>query len=208
MTDWVELRRYDDNLEAEIALNFLRDHGVPVKLHGNSGQTSVLNRFTTIVDIRLMVPKKSIKRARRTLDAMTEAEVERVPEAEDEHAPGHPYRGKHRRKDEPSPRYRRAALVLSFLLPIGSGHIYSRHDVTGGVIAVGMFSFVVLAVLGRMGWPLAGCFFLALFDAIGSMRAVREHNEGAIPDRTTQFWRGVGFVSLALAIAFVARILA
>jgi hypothetical protein len=123
VTDWVELRRYDDNFEAEIALNFLRDHGVRVKLLGNSGQTSVLNRFSTIVDIRLMVPKKSIKRARNTLDAMTNADVERVPEAEEdpESADGHPYRGGHAKKEEPPPRHRRAAVMLACLVAAAIG---------------------------------------------------------------------------------------
>src|SRR5581483_5101511 len=119
VNDWLELRRYDDNLEAEIALNFLRDHGIAVKLHGNSGQTSVLNRFSTIVDIRLMVPAKIFKRARRTLDAMTDADIERVPESEEEMvASGHPYRDRVREKEVAQPRYRRAALVLAFVLPI------------------------------------------------------------------------------------------
>ena len=124
MTEWVELRRYDDNLEAEIALNFLRDHGVRVKLLGNSGQTSVLNRFSTIVDIRLLVPKKSLRRARNTLDAMTNADVERVPEAEEdpESAGGHPYRGKHGgTEEEAPPRHRRAAVMLACLVAAAIG---------------------------------------------------------------------------------------
>jgi len=201
----VELRRYDDNLEADIALNFLRDHGIHVKLLGNSGQTSVLNRFSTIVDIRLMVPKKSVRRARETLEAMTDADVERVPEAEDdpEDASGHPYRGG-AKKEDVRPRYRRAAVVLAFLLPIGSGHIYSRHDTTGGVLAISIVVLGVTAILGRMPWLFGACMVLVLCDAIGSLRAVREHNDEKMPTHKVQFWRAARWVLLAVVLAWLA----
>jgi hypothetical protein len=205
VADWVELRRYDDNLEADIALHFLRDHGISVKLLGNSGQTSVLNRFSTIVDIRLMVPKKSLKRARRTLHAMTDADVERVPEAEEdpEGASGHPYRGGHKR-EEVHPRYRRAAIVLAFLLPIGSGHIYSRHDTTGAVLAVSIVSLAASAVVSGTPWLFGACVVLVICDAIGSLRAVREHNDRTMPATSVQFWRGVRYVVFALVLAWLA----
>lgn len=200
----MELRRYDDNLEADIALNFLRDHGIQVKLLGNSGQTSVLNRFSTIVDIRLMVLKKSLRRARKTLDAMTDADVERVPEADEdpEGASGHPYRGG-RKKEDVRPRYRRAAVVLAFLLPIGSGHIYSRHDTTGGVLAVSIVGLGATAILARMPWLFGACMVLVLCDAIGSLRAVREHNDEAVPAQKVQLWRGVRYVVFALVLAWL-----
>ena len=35
--EWIVLRRYDDGMAAQIALDFLRDHDVPVGLRGNSG---------------------------------------------------------------------------------------------------------------------------------------------------------------------------
>jgi hypothetical protein len=201
----VELRRYDDNLEADIALNFLRDHGIAVKLHGNSGQTSVLNRFSTIVDIRLMVPAKSLRRARKTLEAMTDADVERVPEAEEEEDPtsGHPYRDRKKTIEKVRPRYRRAALVLAIVLPIGSGHFYARHETTGIVLACSIALLGIGAIAERAAWLFLACVVLVLCDAIGSLRAVREHNAESTPARAEQLWRGVKYVLFALAISWL-----
>src|SRR6185503_10590281 len=91
-SEWVVVRRYDDGLNAQIALDFLRDHGVPVALRGNSGATAVLNRFDTVLDVRLVVRPKHLADA---LEALSALESPGTPiESRDELVPasGHPYR--------------------------------------------------------------------------------------------------------------------
>ncbi len=67
---WVELRRFNDPLEADMAKDFLEQSGVPVLVRGNSGATGVLNRFDTILDIRLTVPETKLAIAKEALEAM------------------------------------------------------------------------------------------------------------------------------------------
>ncbi|HEX7664017.1 MAG TPA: DUF2007 domain-containing protein [Polyangiaceae bacterium] len=68
--EWVELRRYNDPIEADMAKDFLETSGVRVLTRGNSGVTGVLNRFDTVLDIRLVVPKSELDEAREALEAL------------------------------------------------------------------------------------------------------------------------------------------
>ena len=68
--DWVEIRRFDDPLRADLVKNFLREHGVHVATRGDPGVTAVLNRFATVIDIRLDVPRGELATAEEALVAM------------------------------------------------------------------------------------------------------------------------------------------
>src|SRR4051812_35494242 len=137
--DWVVVRHFDDGMAAEIALNFLRDHDVTVATQGST-TNGVLNRFTTVVDIRLVVPRSELERAHEVLHAMDAPDetlaVDGPPASvDDEAAPGaSPYRATRAlaKRDAPTlaPRYRSGPIVLAFVVP-GGGHFYARHNRTG-----------------------------------------------------------------------------
>jgi len=195
--EWVLLRRYDDGLAAQIALDFLRDHGVPVALRGNSGATAVLNRFDTVLDVRLVVRQRHLERA---LEAISALEAPGVPiEAREELAPisGHPYRDL-RGAAEPSPRYRRAAFALALMLPIGSGHFYAGENVAGVVFAIS------IAACALSSHAVAAIFVVAC-DAITALSAVERHNAGRPASRTTQALRALACVAVAIAAASLVR---
>jgi hypothetical protein len=129
--DWVEIRRFDDAIPAEMTRDFLRDHGLAVRMRGNVGGTALLNRFNTVMDIRLDVGRHDLESAREALQAM---------EAGD--AVEQPFRGRSpKTKEEEAayvpPRKTAAAMILGFLLPIGSGHFYARHGAAGSILLAG-----------------------------------------------------------------------
>ena len=195
--EWVLLRRYDDGLAAQIALDFLRDHGVPVALRGNSGSMAVLNRFDTVLDVRLVVRHRHLERA---LEALSALEAPGAPiESHKELAPisGHPYRDI-RVAAEISPRYRRAAFALALMLPIGSGHFYSGENVAGMIFAGS------IAACALSGHAVAAIFVVAC-DALTSLSAVERHNAGAPASRSTQALRALACVAVAVVAASLVR---
>lgn len=68
--DWVCVRAYATPVAAELARDFLREHGVRALLRGNSVTVSVLNGIGSLPDIRLMVPRDETEHATEVLDAM------------------------------------------------------------------------------------------------------------------------------------------
>lgn len=186
--DWVVLRRYDDGLEAQIALDFLRANGVAVALQGNSGATSILNRFDTVMDIRLVVERADLEHAQEALAALTPSIDQLEPEPPvSGNASLSPYRDNRARADDlahadddaPKQRYRRAAFALAFAVPIGGGHFYARHEYTGGVLALGTVAYVATGIVrGDVAFVLAAAIIVAL-DAVFAVRAVARHNRGA-----------------------------
>jgi len=200
--DWVLLRRYDDGLNAQIALDFLRDHGVPVALRGNSGVTAVLNRFDTVLDVRLVVRERDLARALETLHALESPGVIETPE-EAGPSSGHPYRDARALAQEPMPRYRRAAFALALMLPIGAGHFYAGESAAGGLFAVAIAAASVTAVAGHTTQPIVAAFFVVACDAIGSLGAVARHNASKPAPRGAQLLRSAAGVALAVALSFV-----
>ena len=198
---WVVLRHFNDAMEAEITLNFLRDHDVRVEVRGNSVNSATLNRFTTIIDIRLVVPAEDLDHAQEVLTAMTSDAIE------------HPFRGAPPPELAPEEgadralverRFRSAAFILAILVPVAGGHFYARHTGAAIVLALGIVgSFLGALMLGTPQLLIASAILVA-FDATFSMRAVRRFNEGRIPDEATQrAWAfGAVVVAWGLAIAF------
>jgi len=211
--DWVVLRRYDDATLAQIALDFLRDSGVSVALQGNSGATSILNRFDTVLDIRLVVPSDELEHAREALQALTPSadQLEPEPPREGEHGWHGPYRANRARalahKDDgdhaPPRRFRRAAIVLAFAVPIGGAHFYARHNHAGAVFAIAtvLYFFAGISV-GATAFVVAATILVAL-DAAFGLRAVARHNEGRIPAPRSQVATAVACAVAALTAGVV-----
>ena len=199
------LRRYDDGLAAQIALDFLRDHGVPVALRGNSGATAVLNRFDTVLDVRLVVREKHLAHA---LEALTALESPGAPiEVRDELVPasGHPYRDTTEREAEPKARYRRAAFALALMLPIGSGHFYAGENIAGGVFAAAIATSAVTAIAMRSDVPALAAMFIVACDALTSHSAVERHNAGKPASHASQALRAIACVLVAIVCASLVR---
>jgi hypothetical protein len=197
---WVVLRRYDDPLEAQIAVDFLRHHDVRVSLQGNSGSTSILNRFDTVLDLRVVVPRSEMASAREVLDAMT---VEVSTEQ--------PFRGRAPSSQAIEPthrrRYLRASFVLALAVPIGGGHFYAQHN-AGGIVLAGGIVGGFLGVLLR-GPPalLIASGILVVLDALFAPVAVRRYNEGRVPSEETQRKWALGAVVVSYAIAIAVAFL-
>ncbi|HEY1959219.1 MAG TPA: hypothetical protein VGH28_26575 [Polyangiaceae bacterium] len=203
-SEWVVVRHYDDGLNAQIALDFLRDHGVPVALRGNSGATAVLNRFDTVLDVRLVVRSTDLAQA---LEALTALESPGTPiESREELAPasGHPYRDTSEIETEVRRRYRRAAFALAFMLPIGSGHFYAGENVAGSIFAAAVAIFCVAAMVTRGDGFFLGAMFVVVCDALTAVSAVDRHNAGAPASPRAQALRaGACAIFAALAATFV-----
>ncbi len=201
--EWVVVRRYDDGLAAHIAVDFLRDHGVPVALRGNSGATAVLNRFDTVLDVRLVVQAKHLPRALETLSAL---ECPGTPiESREELAPitGHPYRDTEMLEADPMPRYKRAAFALALMLPIGSGHFYAGENVAGAIFCSAIAASFGTALFARSERPLVAALFIIACDALTSLAAVDRHNTRSAASLGAQAFRATACVAFAVLAAML-----
>lgn len=194
--DWVEIRRYVDPLQAHMVKDFLRGHGVRVSTRGDPGPSAVLNRFATIIDIRLDVPRGELATAEEALDAM------------ESEGSAHPFRGGGAAAPEsigPTAPPRRTAIFAAFLaclFPLGAGHFYARHNAAGTILGAGIVGGALGGLLGQPTLFRAAALLVAA-DALGSIVAVKRHNEQRIPSEASQ--RRVALV--AVAIAFAAALL-
>jgi hypothetical protein len=185
---WIELRRFNDPLEADMAKDFLESSGVPVLVRGNSGVTGVLNRFDTIVDIRLTVPETKLAVAREALEAMqTPARTE-----EPFRGFGHERETSHEQADEngdaPIPRKKSPFVAMGFalMLPIGGGHFYAGHQAAGKIFAVYIIGMSLLTIFS--GHPALWPAVLALIaiDLLACPFAVNRFNRDAVPADSKQ----------------------
>jgi Putative prokaryotic signal transducing protein len=198
--EWVVLRRYDDPLEAQIAVDFLRHHDVRVSLQGNSGSTSVLNRFDTVLDIRVVVPRSDAASAREVLDAMTVEVTDEQP-FRGPAPPSQAIEPLHRR------RYRRAGFALALAVPIGGGHFYARHNAGAIVIGGGIVGGFLGVLLRGPPALLIASASLVLIDALFAPAAVRRFNEGRVPSEEMQRKWALGAVAVSYAVAIVVSFL-
>ena len=211
--EWVVVRRYDDGLNAQIALDFLRDHGVPVALRGNSGATALLNRFDTILDVRLVVRQRHLRRALEALTALespgtpieTREELAGVTWSGADAGAGHPYRDARGRDVEVRGRYRRAAFALAVMLPIGSGHFYAGENVAGAVFGASVAAFTATAVATRTDRFFLAAMFVVACDAITSLAAVARHNAGEPASPRAQAIRATACAVFAALAAVLLR---
>jgi hypothetical protein len=73
---WLEVRRFQVPVEAEMAQAFLEDHGVRVLLRGPSSTTHSLMRFAGNAEVRLLVAAADLEDAREALAALAPETLE------------------------------------------------------------------------------------------------------------------------------------
>jgi len=204
--EWVTLRTFDDQIAAEMMLNFLRDHDITVTVLGNSVATTMLNRFNTVLDIRLAVPRDELEHAREALRGFEpEGDVEQPFRGPI------PYRTKaNRAKDSAAEddapvrrRYRRAAFALAWLLPFGGGHFYAQHTVAGVVFATAIVGNTLLMMATHDANIGSLLFLFVAADAITAPFAVARYNANRVPDASAQIGKAVLTLFVAWGVALI-----
>lgn len=189
--DWVEVRRATTPVEADMVRNFLRDHGVPSAINGDSGGTRLVWQ-QTMMDIRIVVAPSDLDNAREVLAAMTADTAE------------HPFRGAPpvaRDEEEPyvAKRSMLGAPMLAALVPIGAGHFYARHGAAGTILCAGVAGSFLGIMLGHselaVTWGI-----LVVVDIVGSVLAVKRFNAQQVPAEGVQRGWAIGAVVIAFAI--------
>jgi hypothetical protein len=194
--EWIEIRRYVDATAAEMTRDFLLEHDVAARLRGNTGATSVLNRFTTVIDTRLDVKRGQIDLAREALHALEIGDsVEdpfrgRRPIAPDEETP------------YVAPKKASAAMMLGFILPIGAGHFYARHGAAGGILFAGILASILGTIVAARPELAIAWTVIVVADIVLSPAAVRRFNEGKVPAEGTQRAVALGVLAVAFGAAF------
>lgn len=190
--DWALLLQVHDRFQSEVTVQFLEDHGIEVQTSGGANWALPTISMT---DVRLLVARADLERARQVLAAMRA-----------ENAGVHPFRDAPPEAYEAPVSRRKGAFaaILALLVPVGGGHFYARHTAAGAILAAG----IVGGLLGaRFGMPflVLGSGLLVLGDAASSPFAVRRANADEIPsDRAQRLWALVCVVGAYV----VARLLA
>lgn len=192
--DWVEVRRATTPVEADMVRNFLRDHGVPSAINGDSGGTRLVWQ-QTMMDIRIVVAPSDLENAREVLTAMTA------------HTTEHPFRGAPpvaRDEEEPyvATRSMMAAPMLAALVPIGAGHFYARHGAAGTILCAGVAGAFLGIMLGHLELALTWGI-LVVVDIAGSVLAVKRFNAQRVPTESVQRGWAIGAVMIAFAIGAI-----
>jgi hypothetical protein len=192
--DWVEVRRATTPVEADMVRNFLRDHGVPSAINGDSGGTRLVWQ-QTMMDIRIVVAPGDLENAREVLTAMTADTAE------------HPFRGAPpvaREDEEPyvASRSMMAAPMLGVLVPIGAGHFYARHGAAGTILCAGVAGSFLGIMLGHLELAVTWGILVAV-DVIGSVFAVRRFNAQRVPPENVQRTWAIAAVVVAFAVGGV-----
>jgi hypothetical protein len=193
----VVVAQFDDPMAAQMTLDFLRSDGLTVHTLGNAPGVTILNRFATIVDIRLAVPASQTERARETLAALR---GDGTPEA-------HPYRGDAEPPAEVAQgeaiqrkKYKRVAFVAGLALPIGAGHFYAEHGPMAVILLAGIGTGVGMGIRGAP-FGLYAALLIVLADMILAPFAVTRLNEQRVPSPSKQRLLALGIVAAAFAIA-------
>jgi hypothetical protein len=189
--DWVEVRRATTPVEADMVRNFLRDHGVPSAINGDSGGTRLVWQ-QTMMDIRIVVAPSDLDNAREVLAAMTADTAE------------HPFRGAPpvvRDEEEPyvATRSMLAAPMLAALVPIGAGHFYARHGAAGTILCAGVAGSFLGILLGHLELAVTWGI-LVVVDIAGSVLAVKRFNAQQVPTESVQRGWAIGAVVIAFAV--------
>ncbi|MGH7283275.1 MAG: DUF2007 domain-containing protein [Polyangiaceae bacterium] len=204
---WIEIRRYNDPVEADMARDFLKMHDVRVSIRGNSGATGVLNRFDTILDIRLVVPESEIDRAREALEAMQSPPPTSPSSAYRGLNPGS-REGARKIPDEekiPDKKSPFASIGFGLIFPIGAGHTYADHREAGKIFGLAILGSALVAVITSTSWLWVTVFAIALTDALASPFAVTRFNLGKVsPVSKQRTWAFVA-VLVAIAIGYLTR---
>jgi len=186
--DWVELVRVHDRFQADVTVRFLEDHDVPVQTTGGANTALPMMGLT---DVRILVPRDELERARQALEAMRGGRADE-----------HPFRDKPPEEYEAPVAKRKPAFafMLALLVPIGGGHFYARHGATGTILAAGILGGYVAALFWNRS-VIYTCALLVALDAVLATFAVKRANAGEIPPDGKQRLWGVGAVVLAWVLA-------
>jgi len=194
-SEWVEIRRSNSMIDAEMARDFLRDNGVRVDLRGQAGAVNLPWSQTTNA-IRVVVPPSQVELARETLAAMAVGTSGDQPFRGPLPAPNTELTGA---DDEPMVAKRSAfvAIMLGLLVPIGAAHFYARHGAAGTILAAGILGAAVAVMAGGSMHYLTAAMILVVVDVVAATVAVRRFNAGAVPSESTQ--RGWAFAAVVVA---------
>jgi hypothetical protein len=212
--DEVVLRRFNNAFDAELALQFLRDHDLKARLSG-VGSSALFDRLTTVTDLRLIVRRRDYVAAKEALSAMDmpvesgdpEFRAAGAAQGDDDSEHRAPYRdGVHhqvaatmaeeaRHKDRRS----RIGVIAGIFIP-GGGHIYARQPWAGLVFFL-FFTFALgFSRDSNMPWLGLAALMILCYDVLHAVIAVDQHNRGNDPSRRSQLAHG----ALAVCIASIA----
>lgn len=188
--EWIEIKRFGDPIGADMIRDFLREHEVRVQIRGNT-QATRMTWSQTSDNIRIVVHRDDLERAREALEAMNQGDAQ-----------GHPFRDLSVPREEDDheekfvkPRSVIAAAVLACIVPIGAGHFYARHGAAGTILFAGILGAWAAAVLGGHHEMARAWAILVAIDVVGSFFAVRRFNVGRpTPEGTQRRWAIVAVV--------------
>ncbi|MDP3277970.1 MAG: hypothetical protein Q8Q09_22485 [Deltaproteobacteria bacterium] len=210
MDDETEVGRFDNAMEAEMSLSFLREHGLRARLTGR-GTANLLDRFTTVIDLRLMVPTLQAHEAREALEAMivSDEEAEAIATERDKSlqdpSDEAPYRahgavpetyGAHTN----DVRYARGVIV-GLVFP-GGAHLYARSAVMGWMLCAAILGLFIVGAVMQQRWMGIAAFLLIIYDLAHGVWAVRRHNHGYDPTSATQVTHGLIAIMAASVLAW------
>lgn len=210
--DEVELRRFDNAFDAELALAFLREHDVRARLKG-TGTSALLDRFTIVVDIRLMVARADQEAGLRALEAMTlddeSADAVAAQRADDELRES-AYRARRETEEDDGPkvrdfRYRRGVVVG--VLFAGAAHVHARQPVMGAILFVAVWSLILWGTRAGLLWTGPAAMMLVVYDIAHGVIAVDQHNAGRDASSRAQVVHGL-FAVLVASLAGMALVAA
>jgi hypothetical protein len=201
--DEVELKRFDSAFDAEMALDFVREHGVRARLKG-TGTSNVLDRFSLVVDIRLMVPAGEREAGLAALDAMAldDESAEQVAQQREDDSVVHDgaYRARRAGEADDGPkkkdfRYRSGAVVG--VVWFGGAHLNARQSVLGWFLFVTMWALFLTAVSTREPWMILAFTMLWIYDIAHGVLAVEQHNAGKKTGARSQLIHGLAVLLVA-----------
>lgn len=201
--DEVEIKRFDSAFDAEMALDFVREHGVRARLKG-TGTSNVLDRFSLVVDIRLMVPASEREAGLAALDAMAldDESAEQVAQQREDDAVVQDGAYRARRGgaavDGPTKkdfRYRSGAVVG--VVWFGGAHLNARQPVLGWFLFVSMWALFLTAVSTREPWMILAFAMLWIYDIAHGVLAVEQHNAGKKAGSKAQLIHGMAVLLVA-----------
>lgn len=90
------------------------------------------------------------------------------------------------------------AVLAGMIFPLGGAHLYARHTTTGTILLSAGLASLIGMYMGLVSGFAFGTIMVA--DLATAFRAVRQHNEGAIPWRRWQAAYGIAAAILAVMI--------
>lgn len=192
--------------EGEMITELLRAEGIPA--HLSSVASAMLGAAPHLFQTKVLVPAQDAARAVELMQDLVRVSAEedaaRAATVDATAGPQSPTGGAEAVAADTAlaPRRPRVAAAFAFLFP-GGGHLYARSVPTAIVVEIGMGACLFLLLRGPARvFPQYAAFAiliaLAVCDAWGAARLVRESNQGApAPGPARALSRGVILLALA-----------